>query len=122
MIREDLMEWIIQTLDREKDMLCEYSYEYITALFMNLSLRTTGKIKCEEMPQVIEILSEFLNHQNIQVRTFINGSLYSLFSRSKLKQRALDLGINEYLLQIIDEEDERIKKQIEYILEQLERP
>ena len=48
MIQNDLIKWIIQTLTKEKDTLSEYSYEYSTALFMNLSLRTEGKKKCEE--------------------------------------------------------------------------
>lgn len=33
---------------KEKDTLSEYSYEYSTALLMNLSLRGAGKTKCEE--------------------------------------------------------------------------
>jgi len=48
MIKNDLIKWIITTLKNEKDTLSEYSYEYATALFMNLSLRTEGKKKCEE--------------------------------------------------------------------------
>lgn len=31
----------------EKDTLSEYSYEYSTALLMNLSLRSDGKTYCE---------------------------------------------------------------------------
>lgn len=48
MIEHDLIKWIIQTLKHEKDVLGEYSYEYATALFMNLSLRSMGKKKCED--------------------------------------------------------------------------
>lgn len=33
---------------QEKETLSEYSYEYSTALLMNLSLRTAGRTKCEE--------------------------------------------------------------------------
>lgn len=46
MIENDLIKWIIKTLKEEKDTLTEYSYEYATALFMNLSLRSSGKAKC----------------------------------------------------------------------------
>ena len=49
MIENDLIKWIIEVLKNEKDTLSEYSYEYATALFMNLSLRTEGKKKCEEL-------------------------------------------------------------------------
>lgn len=55
MIESDLIKWIIEVLKNEKDSLSEYSYEYATALFMNLSLRTEGKKKCEEL-EVLRIL------------------------------------------------------------------
>ena len=48
MINNGLISWIIATLKNEKDTLSEYSYEYATALLMNLSLRTAGKLKCED--------------------------------------------------------------------------
>jgi hypothetical protein len=53
MINFDVIQWIINTLQDERDMLSEYSLEYITALLMNLSLRMGGKNKCEEMPKNI---------------------------------------------------------------------
>ena len=49
MIEQDMIKWIVATLKNEKDTLSEYSYEYATALFMNLSLRSLGKKKCEEL-------------------------------------------------------------------------
>jgi LisH domain-containing protein ARMC9 len=48
MIEQDMIKWIINTLKHEKETLGEYSYEYATALFMNLSLRSLGKKKCED--------------------------------------------------------------------------
>jgi len=39
MIENELIKWIVKTLEEEKDILSEYSYEYATALFMNLSMR-----------------------------------------------------------------------------------
>lgn len=48
MIESNLIKWIVQTLKTEKYTLSEYSYEYATALFMNLSLRTAGKKQCED--------------------------------------------------------------------------
>ena len=76
MIQNDLIKWIIKTLKNEKDTLSEYSYEYATALFMNLSLRTEGKKKCEEPVYfifqilnfkigVLETIIEILEHDNI---------------------------------------------------------
>ena len=49
MIDLNIIKWITSTLKNEKNTLSEYSFEYITALFMNLSLRSLGKQKCEEL-------------------------------------------------------------------------
>lgn len=48
MIQNDLIKWTTNILKTESNTLSEYSFEYATALLMNLSLRTAGKIKCEE--------------------------------------------------------------------------
>ena len=89
MIELDMIKWIINTLKNEKDTLGEYSYEYATALFMNLSLRNMGKKKCED-PQleVLKVFNDLLEHENMQVRTFVNGTLYSLLSRPVFKEQA----------------------------------
>lgn len=39
MIENDVIKWIVRALENEKESLSEYSYEYATALFMNLSMR-----------------------------------------------------------------------------------
>ena len=51
---------------KEKETLTEYSYEYATALFMNLSLRSSGKNKCEdEELGVLKVLNDLLEHENM---------------------------------------------------------
>ena len=99
----------------EKETLSEYSIEYTTALFMNLSLRSAGKTRCEDpkvliifyikklfsikilkytikinkkKEDVLSVLNELLEHENMQVRTFVNGTLYSLFSRPAIREQA----------------------------------
>lgn len=68
MINNDLISWIVKTLRDEKDTLSEYSYEYATALFMNLSLRSSGKLKCEDPNEgVLHVLNDLLEHENMQV-------------------------------------------------------
>lgn len=49
MINLDVIKWIVTTLKKESETICEYSLEYTTALLMNLSLRVAGKTKCEEI-------------------------------------------------------------------------
>jgi len=53
---------------------------------MNLSLRTKGKDKCEEQANILKVLSDMMEHENLQVRTHVNGTLYSILTRQKLKQ------------------------------------
>lgn len=66
MIENDLIKWIVATLKDEKDTLTEYSYEYATALFMNLSLRSSGKAKCEDANEgVLKVLNDLLEHENM---------------------------------------------------------
>jgi len=69
----------------------------MTALLMNLSLRTKGKEKCEEDIGVIPTLIDLLNHENVQVKTFTNGLLYSLMPRKKLRIEAKKLNLKSIL-------------------------
>jgi hypothetical protein len=66
MIENDLIHWIVQVLKNEHETLSEYTYEYATALFMNLSLRSLGKLKCEDpRERVLEVLNDLLEHENM---------------------------------------------------------
>ena len=38
--------------------------------------------------EVLKVLNELLEHENMQVRTFVNGTLYSLFSRASIREQA----------------------------------
>jgi len=121
MIELDVIKWIISTLKSEQQTLSEYSLEYTTALLMNLSLRIQGKNKCEQLPQneVLMVLSELIEHENMVVRTHVNGTLYSILTRKVFKQQARALGMHEMLWYLMEQSDEQLKKQIQYILNQL---
>lgn len=87
---------------------------------MNLSLRTAGKDKIEKSQlDIIAILNNLLEHENTQVRTYVNGTLYSILTRKKLKEHALQLGMEEALKYLMQNSDEHFKRQIQYILDQL---
>jgi len=89
MIEKDIIKWILNALKYEKNSLGEYFYEYATALLMNLSLRSAGKKRCEESEvEILEILADLLEHENMQVRSFVNGTLYSLLSSPSFKEQA----------------------------------
>ena len=98
--------------------LSEYSLEYSSALLMNLSLRTTGKDVCEEL-DILSLLATLIVHENPNLRTYINGTLYSIFTRQSLKQKAIKMGFDKVLRQLHDSSEEAFRKQIFFILEQL---
>ena len=71
---------------------------------MNLSLRVAGKNKCEEMPRnsVLSVLSELIEHENMVVRTHVNGTLYSILTRRSLKVQASELGMQDMLQYLLE--------------------
>ena len=102
MIEKEIIIWIINLLKYSRNSLSEYTLEYSTALFMNLSMRIQGKIKCEEpKEEVLSVLIDLIESDNQQVRTFVNGTLYSLFSRSSIRQKAKEMGMNEFLISVM---------------------
>jgi len=106
MIQLDVIQWIITTIKEELDSLCDYSLEYATALLMNLSLRVEGKNKCEQV-DVLAALNDLLEHENMQVRTHVNGTLYSLLVRKKIKQQAQAMGMQDMLVYLMENSDEQ---------------
>lgn len=121
MIENDVIKWAVNLLKNELNSLTEYSLEYVTALLMNLSLRTAGKKKFEELDiEILKVLNELLEHENNQVRTYVNGTLYSILESKKLKQEAKALNMGEVLQYLLKNSEERFKRQIQYILSQLE--
>jgi len=98
MIELGMIEWIVMIIWKELWNLSEYSLEYATALLMNLTLRTIGKNECEDPNlKVLHLLNDLIEHENFQIWTYVNGTLYSLFSWKSLKDQAKALGIDAFL-------------------------
>lgn len=104
MIDYNVIEWIVSLLSIEAQNmqpLSDYSLEYATALLMNLSLRSRGKTICENLHRkgisLIKVLSDLMEHDNLQVRTHVNGTMYSVLTRQNLKDEANQLGLGEML-------------------------
>jgi len=49
MIDLDVIRWVVNLLKTEGNVLTDNYLEYATALLMNLTLRSQGKRKCEEI-------------------------------------------------------------------------
>ena len=98
---------------REPAALSQYSVEYGTALLMNLSLRTAGKARCEEPElDILSVLTPLTESESLQVRTYVNGTLYSVLVRASLKARAQELGLAQSLDALIEHSDETFARQI----------
>lgn len=120
MINNELIETILQILNNEASTLNNYSQEYFTALLMNLSLRNDGKNACENAScDIIKIQFNLLSHESLQVKTFVNGTLYSILTKNSMKQKAKAIDLESKLLEQKASQDERFQQQIDYIIEQM---
>jgi hypothetical protein len=120
LIELDVIAWITNVFIKECENISEYTLEYGLALLMNLSLRVTGRDRCEKVSnKLLKILINYLHSESIQVRTCINGTLYSLLKRKKMKLEAKKLGLEKMLNSQLQNPNEQMKKQIQYILEEL---
>jgi hypothetical protein len=126
MIALGLVEWAVGMLgwpgEAIQGMPSEFSLEFGSALLMNLALRTAGKRKCVEL-DTLTVALNLMEHWNPQIRTHINGTLYSLLSVASFRARARHAGLEGVLRYIHSHasslSDDISKKQIEYLLEQL---
>lgn len=88
MLQIGVINWICNSL-KNFGRLEKYTLEYLTALLMNLVLRTEGKKRCEaRKTELLTILKELLSNDDMQIRTYVNGTLYSLFASTPIKLEA----------------------------------
>jgi hypothetical protein len=123
MIKENLIEFIIEFLssnESSNNFISEETLEYCIALLMNLSLRTDGKKKCgHRSKELLKILNNYIEHDNQQIKTYINGTLYNLFTEHVIREQAKSMGMNDLLEYLLSISDIQLKRQIEFVLEQL---
>uniref|UniRef100_H2YYH6 LisH domain-containing protein ARMC9 n=1 Tax=Ciona savignyi TaxID=51511 RepID=H2YYH6_CIOSA len=120
MIKGDLIQWLVGTLGERSLGLSDYMLEYAVALLMNLCLRKSGKVKCaENAGQVLKVLSDLLSHDNMDIRPYINGALYSVLSNPVVREEAHAIGLEEILRDFMEGEQEEFKRQLEFIIKQL---
>jgi hypothetical protein len=84
MIQSGVIAWLVTQL-ADTDALSQYAIEYGTALLMNLSLRSEGRSKCVSSElDILGVLSQLMESDSTQVRTYVNGTLYSILVRTEL--------------------------------------
>ena len=110
MINENLIDYLINLLE-DNETLSDYSLEYAVALFMNLTLKNSGKKKCiNDHKRILKVISELLGNSptvNIltknfyliiglfnfilihkKIQTYVNASLYNILSVPQIKEHA----------------------------------
>ena len=138
LIESGMLEWLIDHLKQfvspnENPHLSCYGLEYSTALFMNLCLHRSGKLRC--LPMAQEVLNTFLqllsSANKRQILPYVNGTLYSLLTNPKIAATARQLQFSEKLKLAIAatandanhedfESDEEARQQISFVLQQYE--
>ncbi|KAJ3021459.1 LisH domain-containing protein armc9 [Thoreauomyces humboldtii] len=104
------------------DALSDRTVEYTAALIMNLCLRTKGKRECcgeGREAKVLKVLSAVMEVESLQVKTYVNGTLYSLFTEASLRDAARAMGMEDILKYMRESEDEQLVGQIDLVLGQL---
>jgi len=123
MMKENLIEFIIEFLgtnENSNNYISEETLEYCIALLMNLCLRSEGKKRCcHRSKEILKILNNYIEHENKQVKTYINGTLYNLFTEHIIREQARSMGMTDLLEYLISISDPQIVKQLEFVLEQL---
>lgn len=120
LIELNIIYWIVMILLNETKNISEYSIEYGLALLMNLSLNKKGRDKCEEISKpILMLLINYINSESVQIRTCVNGTLYSLIKRKSIREVARKSQLESILIELQDNSNDQMNKQIEYILDEL---
>lgn len=102
----------------------DFSIEFTSALLMNLTLRSAGRKQCAALG-AYSVLVNLIEHPNPQVRTHVNGTLYTLLGVPSMRQEAQQLGAEATFraaLSRVSPEDDLLRRQLEYLLLQLGKP
>lgn len=119
MIEEGIIEWLIRLL-KDNDELSDYNLEYSVALTMNLCLRNAGKMRCAREPKlVLEVLCDLLGHENLEIRPYVNGALYSILGIPSIREKARSMSMEDILRCFIKDGQADMNRQIEFIIKQL---
>jgi LisH domain-containing protein ARMC9 len=65
MIQLDCIKYIVNLLKVEGHVLSDEILEYANAMLMNMGLKVSGKLKCEEIKtELMQVLFDNLEHEN----------------------------------------------------------
>jgi hypothetical protein len=102
------------------DTLSEDTIVPSCAILMNLGLRTQGIKECtKDSSLTLTILNLLMESENNQIKTYVNGLLYSLFSDRGMRTRAREVGMEEQLIYMKEVSDDQLKIQIDFVIQKL---
>ncbi|KAI9333056.1 hypothetical protein DFJ73DRAFT_799421 [Zopfochytrium polystomum] len=121
MIESDVVEFLLDFLEHVAT-LSEFSLEYGTALFMNLALRTRGRARCAQSDpgRALEILCNLIEMENLQIKTYANGAMYSLLSEPAFREAARAIDLKQILEEVKKSSDAQFTSQIDFIIHQVD--
>ena len=96
MIESGMLEWLIdhlkQFLSQNADNISTYGLEYSTALFMNLCLHRSGKLRC--LPMAQKVLSTFLQLLSSANKRKVSFSTQCIAIMGCTKTRISDFSVS----------------------------
>ncbi|XP_066908699.1 lisH domain-containing protein ARMC9 isoform X2 [Halyomorpha halys] len=110
MVEEGLLEWLGQELP---SMNNDYTLQYCTSLFMNLSFVAPLSFWDTRPHQVLPGLISLLKSSNEQIQQFVCGSLYCLLRSDKLNIFARSINLSAELAML---SSSPLKRQVEALM------
>ncbi|XP_064385078.1 lisH domain-containing protein ARMC9-like isoform X1 [Halichondria panicea] len=118
MIKSSVVQYLAECLLSQPHS--EYTVRYSLALLLNVSLRCIGKTYCEPYSEILlTVLGEYLEHEDQEICSYVNGALYSLLASPSIRDVARQIGMEEMLQSALRGCPPDVQSQIEYILSQL---
>ncbi|KAJ3341180.1 LisH domain-containing protein armc9 [Gonapodya sp. JEL0774] len=115
-----MVTWLVQSLLSDPDSLSEYTIEYACSLLMNLVLRSRGRREASGIADAcLRVLSELGENPSIQVRTYVNGTLFGLLSDAHARECARAAGFDGVLGYWAAREGGGIARQVEFVRQKL---
>jgi hypothetical protein len=64
-------------------------------------------------------LNDLLEHEDVEVRSYVNGTLYSILAIPQIREEARAMGMEEILAALVQSSEAGLASQLEYIIKQL---
>ncbi|CAD5215269.1 unnamed protein product [Bursaphelenchus xylophilus] len=95
LIMSGMIEWLVSFLDQQPG---NFALEFGTALLTNLCLNAVSQSTVLRLKdQLLALMLKLLKHPNIQIASYINGTLYCIFGFAKIRSTAKEMAFEQIL-------------------------